>query len=560
MLDVQSGTPPNPLSTGHGPRPTARASWAAALCALLVAVSGVAGLLTTLRAPPPVVPRAPQAPRALDRYDAGEPLTDRLAIVFLPRLDEQGLAAFAAALGREGPAGAGETAAFTVARPNYTAFEGVSLLLLAGNSAETTGTAATQPPTEPPDNLVRSLRAEGRGVLLFGPPAWRELFGEAAPPPGTPVAKPAATLAEAGAALRRTDAPLVAAYLPELGARDLAGDVQGEVAALGAALGGRDAVLLVGGGGGATEPLHLALSGPAVKPGRARRIDLNDIAPTAAVLTGARYPTAARGRVAWSLLAVDERRKATAALALARQRTTLAAGALPLGTEYPPLLQRALYRLPAVETALQEGQFAYAYQLASSSIDEADRALAATATTAPILPPRRVAWPLVAAGLGAALLAALLAALNRSALALGAATIGALAAAGSWSLLTALLRPLLVPALPTVAALLLLPAVLGGVLGAWLGRGTRRPPGRSLARRGLAVELLVLLAGLPIALCAYRYGLPWQLRWEEAAPLFRWRSALLAPTMLLVAGSAWLLLFPRLARLFRGRWVVGGGP
>ncbi|HEY8598268.1 MAG TPA: hypothetical protein VIL85_07545, partial [Thermomicrobiales bacterium] len=54
-----------------------------------------------------------------------------------------------------------------------------------------------------------------------------------------------------------------------------------------------------------------------------------------------------------------------------------------------------------------------------------------------------------------------------------------------------------------------------------------------------ATELLVLLAAVPIAIAAYRYGLPWRLRLEETAPLFRWRSALLAPAALLLLGYAW---------------------
>src|SRR5262249_38247659 len=95
--------------------------------------------------------------------------------------------------------------------------------------------------------------------------------------------------------------------------------------------------------------------------------------------------------------------------------------------------------------------------------------------------------------------------------------------------------------------------MIGGVacagLAGWLvGRG---PAAGSLSSRPgwRAVEALALLAALPAAICAYRYGLPWRLHLEETAPLFRWRSALLAPACLLLAGYAWMLAQTRL----RGR-------
>src|SRR3712207_8766873 len=55
--------------------------------------------------------------------------------------------------------------------------------------------------------------------------------------------------------------------------------------------------------------------------------------------SGVGYPSEARGRIAWSLLVADERHKAVATTALGRQRTTLAAHSLPLGTLYPQLLR-----------------------------------------------------------------------------------------------------------------------------------------------------------------------------------------------------------------------------
>lgn len=526
-------------------------SWLLAACALVVAAAGLGGAAATLRVTVP-----PPSPLPLDRYESGAPLADRLVIVFAPRLDARGVAGLHTALRGTPPRSAIGVVPFTVDRPAYTAFEGVTMLALAGNLAAADSDDPT-PAAESPDNLVRSLRDQGREVLLFGPPAWRELFEPPASPALDPTPSPAALLTEAAAALDATRAPLAAVYLAEVGARELTGGVQREVAALGTRIGDRDSLLILGGGGGAAEPLHGLLSGPPVKSGRARRVELNDIAPTCAVIAGGRYPAETRGRIAWPLLTVEEPRKAAAAAALARQRTTLALRAQPFGVplDRAPLLKTAIERLPAIDVALQQGQYAYAYQLASSSIDEADRALEATVTTVPILPPRRVAWSLFGAGLGAMALALVLAALNRAALALAGAALGGAVAAGTWFVLVTLLRAVLVPDFAAVVATLLVPAALGIVAALWLGGDWQRMAAARPGRRAIGVEILVLLAGLPVAVCAYRYGLPWRLRWEETASLFRWRSALLAPAVLLIAGYGRLLLTPVAAlrtRLRRG--------
>ena len=226
------------------------------------------------------------------------------------------------------------------------------------------------------------------------------------------------------------------------------------------------------------------------------------------------------------------------------------------------MLGEATRRLPKIDGLIEKGQYAYAYQLASSSVDEADRALATAASAAVYAPPRRAAWPLVALCLGAALLAPALAAARRDARPLVGAALGLLLAVGCWAALVALLRGAVVARLPVVAALLTAPAIAGVGVGLWLGRersggrGRRAPrlwrQGKWTQAQGRswpAVESLVLLAALPAAVCAYRYGYPWGLRLEETASLFRWRSALLAPTMALLAAAAWRFLPPALSRL-----------
>ena len=538
MAVLPSQPPPRTIPAAHW-----HGWWSglALLAATLVALGGVAGLLATLGAPAPSP--TPQVP---ERYHSGPPLADRLVIVFLPQLDEDGLARFRRALTPEAPAGSATAALFAVERPEYTSFGEVTVRLLAGNTSPAPAASSPLSPTQPPDNLVRIAQDQGRGALLFGPPEWRALFGPTQEPPSAP--KPArATLAEAAGALPAADAALVAVYLKDV--REVEGELRGAVAGFGAALGERDAVLLVG-GGGLGVPLGATLSGPGVKGTRGRTVALNDVAPTCAVVIGSGYPAEARGRIAWALLAVDEGRKAVATAALARQRMALARRAVPPGVPAPALLGAATGRLPLIEALLREGQFAYSYQLSSSSVDEADRALLEVASAAPILTSRHAAWPLIVACLTVAGLAVVLALVGRAGNALAVAGLGAVLALGLWIVLVTALRRVAVPTVPGVAAVLLPPALLGGVLSAWLGRGRRRTGSLSLWRRGFTVELLVLLAALPAAVCAYRYGLPWQLRLEETAPLFRWRSALLAPSFLLCAGFGWLLVSPTLPTLW----------
>lgn len=508
------------------------------LCALLAAMLGLAGLGMTLRAP--TSPDAQGAAGAVKvRFEPGPPLGDRLVIVFAPQFDEPGLVEFRAALGRTArpePA----TVSFTIEQPDYTSFPEATVLLLAGNTPGLPDVPSSAP-QEPPDTLVRSALDAGRGALLFGPPEWRALFVPTGAARGGTPARPAATLTEAGAALRARGAGLVAVYLRDVTVRDLRPDAGDElragVAAFGAALDERDAVLLVG-AGGLAQPLHATLDGPGIRPGPVRTVTLNAVAPTCAVILGTPYPVETRGRVAWSLLDVDDHRKAVATAALVRQRVGLADRVRPPGAAAPPSLRAAVDRLPAIEGALRDGQFAFGYQLASSSLDEADRGLVAP-PAAPLPPARRVAWWLVGAGLGAALLAIILAVASRAGGALGAAGLGAAVALLGWFVLAGALRRAIGPSLPVVSAVLLPPALLGGAIVARLAR----------PHPGLACAHLVLLAGLPLAACAYRYGLPWQLRPEETALLLRWRSALLAPALLALTGAGWALV----PALFRRR-------
>ncbi|HEX5505338.1 MAG TPA: hypothetical protein VFW96_22160 [Thermomicrobiales bacterium] len=523
----------------HPPRrrPPGWLRWAARLLrpAVLVAVLGLVGLAATLRAatPPPAPAPAPV------RYDSGAPLAARLVLVFAPQLDDKGVAALAAALA---PRRRGATAAFTIARPDYTPFAEATVLLLAGDAQSATeGVSPATPPSQPPDTLVRALDDRGPGARLLGPPTWRGLFAVAATAP--PAATPAPDLvAEAAAALRGGPDRLIALYLADLGARDIGGDQAEALAGLGAALGERDALLVVGGGGAPGAPLAAALSGPAVRATFPRGLPLNDVAPTCAVLLGAPYPFDARGAVAWALLDAGEQRKALATAALARQRATLAARVVPFGAPYPHALQTIMVQqLPAIETAIAQDQYAFAYQLASSALSQADQTLATTVAPAVYVPLRRASWPLAAACLALALAGALVALVARAGRALAAATVGLALGLGCWAALVALLDGLVVPALPVVGGVLVLPAAVAGGVCAGLAAWRRAPLGRA-AR---AIEVLVLLAALPAAFCAYRYGPPWQLRLEETAPLFRWRAALLAPALLLIAGAAWLLALPQ---------------
>lgn len=552
MSSAPSAPPPpeSPAPPGVGPA-RRRAPWRwlrwrplTALPAWLLAVVGIVGLASTIRSSPPVPPA-----RDPIRFTSGAPLAERLVVVLVPQLDERGLAALrmALGLGDEPPANL-----FTIDRPGFASFEEATLQLFAGNVA---GGAAppvtTDLPGQPPDTVVRGVAWQGRGVALVGPPEWRALFGVADPAASASPAPPAksdAWLAEAGTILRNRQSALVLVELRDLTMRDLreeTGGLRPDLATFGAALGAHDALLIVG-GGGIGEELRLTLSGAGVKPAPVRTLALNDVAPTCAVLIGAPYPFEARGRIVWPLLDAGARHKAEATVGLARQRAGLVVGTLPLGTPYPPALLATLGQLPDIDAAITRGQYAYAYQLGSSAVDQADRLLVTTVDPAPLPIPRRAAPNLVIACLAVALYALLLLISSRSWGTLGAALIGAALALMVWVGIAVYLQRIVVPRLSVVIALTSLHALVGGIACAWLaglfvGRGPL--PGDPATRPGWrAVEALVLLAALPAAICAYRYGLPWRLRLEETASLFRWRSALLAPVGLLLAGYAWMLV------------------
>ncbi|CAA9580970.1 MAG: hypothetical protein AVDCRST_MAG18-3128 [uncultured Thermomicrobiales bacterium] len=531
-----------------------------AIPAWALAILGLVGLLSTIRSAPPTPPvREPV------RFAAGAPLAARLIVVLAPQLDERGAAALREGLGT--PLAA-PRALFTIGRPGFASFDEVSLQLLAGNVA-----GGVAPPTsadlagQPPDTVARGVAGQERGVALIGPEEWRALFGLAAPPAANPAPAPlksAALLAETGEAVSARRAALVLVQLRDLNARELRedGGVRGGLAALGVALDPRDALLIVAGGGGGA--LRASLSGAGTRGGPTRALAPNDFAPLCAVLLGAPYPSEARGRIAWPLLVGDERQKAEATAGLARQRTALVANSLPFGSPYPAELLSAQEQHPPIDAAIDTGQYAYAYQLAASVVDQADRLLIAVAD-APTLPvPRRAAPWLAAAALAFALYAFLLAFAGRVWGTLGAAFVGGLLALGVWVGSASLLQRLVAPHLAFVVALAALHALVGGGVCVWLvrlflGQG---PVGAGVAGGGAdaagwrarsgwrATELLVLLAALPIAVAAYRYGLPWRLRLEETAPLFRWRSALIAPAALLLLGYAWTL---------RGAWRARRG-
>jgi hypothetical protein len=512
-----------------------------ALPAWLLALLGIAGLLSTIRAAPPAPPT-----RQPVRFVAGTPLAERLVIVLVPQLDAAGALALRAALG---PDEATPAAAVAIDRPGFASFDEISLQLLAGNVAD-----GVAPPTstdgaaQSPDSIVRGVAGQERGVALIGQEGWRSLFGVVAPPSPTaapvPAPKTPTLLADADSALASRRAALTLLQLRELTAREVRDDptVRGGLAALGERLGPRDALIVIAGSGGGD--LLVSLSGAGSRTSPLRTLAANDFAPLCAVLLGAPYPSESRGRIAWSLLMVDDARKAEATARLARQRTGLVANTLPFGTAYPPDLLAAMSQHPAIDSAIESQHYSYAYQLASSVLDQADRQFVATVDTPTLPVPRRAAPWLVVAGIVAALYAVLLALAGRLWGTLGAAAAGAALAAAAWFGTATLLQRLVTPNPAFVIALGLMQGIVGGgvcaVLAWFLGRAV--VGGRDDAGGWRATELLALLAAIPIAFAAYRYGLPWQLRLEESAPLFRWRSALLAPLALLLLGYGWTLV------------------
>lgn len=534
--------PVGPVAPAPQPQriPWRRPRWRAltAIPAWALAILGIAGLISTIRSTPPLPPEHEPI-----RFVAGTPLAGRLVIVLVPQLDERGVTALREGLALAAPT---TTTTFTIDRPGFASFDEISLQLLAGNVA-----GGVAPPTsvdltrQPPDTVARGVAGQGRGVALIGPADWRALF--ALTPPSASAApaipKTGALLTEAREALAEDHSALVLVQLRDLTARDLRDDaaIRGGLATVGASLDSGDTLLIVAGNGGGD--LRASLSGAGVKAGPPRSLAPNDFAPLCAVLLGAPYPSEARGRIAWPLLAGDEQHKAQATAALARQRTSLVANSLPFGAMYPPELLTTQTQLPAIDAAISAKQYAYAYQLAASAVDQADRLLATIADTATLPVPRRAAPWLVAAALALALYALLLALVGRPWGTFGAAAIGGGLALGVWIGSAYLLQRLVTPNPAFVVALIALQATIGAGACVLLARFFVGERGTAAGWRGRpgwrATELLVLLAAVPIAVVAYRYGLPWRLRLEETAALFRWRSALLAPVALLLLGYVW---------------------
>ncbi|MFN8536310.1 MAG: hypothetical protein U0232_02380 [Thermomicrobiales bacterium] len=521
-----AATPPT------GPR---RSRWRLVLTlpALLLALLGVAGLIPTIRSAPP-----PPSAHEPNRYPSGTGAANRLVIILAPQLGEREIPLLRAALL---PAAPDAGAQFAIDRPGFSSFDDISLVLLAGNGPN--GVTPPAPADQPPDTLVRSATGKGRRAVLLGPADWRALFGFSDPAPSgssSPTPATETLLNGVGEALVAGDAPLIIVMARDLNARDLRdepGNLRTLLAQLGAQLGPSDALLLVGGGGTIGESLHLSLGGAGIKQTPLRTMALNDIAPTCAVLLGLPYPSEVRGRISWSVLVADERRKAIATSGLARQRTWLAISAVPFGAQYPASLRVLASQLAEADAEIAQSRYDYGYQLSSSNLEQADRQLVALAGVAPLPTPRRAAWGLVIPCLVAALLAIGAVALVRAWGTLGAAAAGATTALILWSALAIFLQRAIVPNLLTVVALTAAHTLCGGLVSAWLARRWSRP------RPRLAIDLLVLLAAFPAAICAYRYGLPWRLRLEESAPLFLWRSALLAPLGLLLTGylALWFL-------------------
>ncbi len=512
--------------------------------ASLLAILGLIGVFVTIRVTPPLPPA-----RDPIRFVAGRPLAERMLIILAPQLDADAALELRAALGNNAVT---PVSSLLIDRPDFASFDEATLQLLAGNVASG-GTApqlVMDTAGQPPDTVVRGVISQGRGGLLIGPKNWQLLFGLGgqALPASSPGPTPTNTalLDETINALADRRNALIIVQLPGLTEQGLQHEMtlRNTLAVVGGALSGRDALLVIAGGTG--QDLQLTFSGAGSRVSAQRRLDPNDFAPLCAVVLGAPYPFETRGRIAWSVVAGDDQEKAETTASLARQRTNLVANALPFGVPYPVELLTAQAQHPVIDRAIQEQQYAYGYQLAASVVDQADRLLATVSNTPGLPVPRRAAPWLVGTAVAIACYALLFALLGRYWGSIAAAITGGMVGFAVWLGAAYLLQQSIIPGFLSIIVLLLVQAAIGSGCAVWLahlfGRLGSGPVGSQDQRAWRTVELLVLLAAIPIAVAAYRYGAPWRLRLEETAPLFRWRSALLAPVSLLVVGYGWLWL------------------
>ncbi len=122
----------------------------------------------------------------------------------------------------------------------------------------------------------------------------------------------------------------------------------------------------------------LVMIGENVIPGNYSDVSQTDVAPTIATLLGLPVPTAAQGRILFELFHLTQAERATAQMALTRQRVALTEAYLSqIGGPESKLPEQLLADLDRAQGALEKNNLGGAFQLAGLAQTEADAQMAA---------------------------------------------------------------------------------------------------------------------------------------------------------------------------------------
>lgn len=306
---------------------------------------------------------------------------------------------------------AGATAAIESAPPSYA--QTAWATLVTGAPPETNDAAPVDLPLAEirpleTDTIFAQAQSAGLNTALLGPAAWSKLL-----PPGqinhsffVNETGPAADQAIFEAALpliENDQADLLLLYFTQVDeAAQTSGGPAGEayrqaairvdayLDEISAAMDLNRSALIVlsdhghiakgGHGGNEVEVIWqpLVMIGETVIPGNYSDISQTDVAPTIATLLGLPVPTVAQGRILFELLHLTQAERATAQMALARQRVALTEAYLSQieGTE-STLPEQLLADLNRAESALGHNNLGGAFQLAALAQTEADAQMAA---------------------------------------------------------------------------------------------------------------------------------------------------------------------------------------